>query len=86
MAKASHDNPTKLLPEFLVGEPVRLQPANPKAPWEEGPCVARVGPRAFLIQTDNENLYKRNREFIRQVPSKARDQSPLTQISDQVPV
>lgn len=31
-------------------------------------------------------LFKRNREFIRQVPSKVRDQSPVTQSSDQVPV
>ena len=68
-AKAAYDKHAKPLPELHVGEPVRLQPINPKAPWEQGSCVAKVGPRSYLIETDSGNLYRRNRKFIRQDPS-----------------
>lgn len=67
--KAAYDKHAKPLPELQVGEPVRLQPVNPKAPWEKGSCVAKVGPRSFLIETESGNLYRRNRKFIRQDPS-----------------
>lgn len=35
-AKAAYDKHAKPLPELQVGEPVRLQLVNPKAPWEKG--------------------------------------------------
>ena len=57
------------MPELHVGEPVRLQPVNPKAPWEKGSCVAKIGPRFSLTETESGNLYRRNRKFIRQDPS-----------------
>ena len=47
--KATYENSARPLPEFQIGEPVRLQPVNPKAPWDKGSCVAR----SYLI----ENLY-----------------------------
>ena len=68
-AKAAYDKHAKPLPELHVGEPVRLQPVNPKAPWEKGSCVAKIGPRSYLIETESGNLYRRNRKFIRQDPS-----------------
>ena len=67
--KATYDKSARPLPELQIGEPVRLQPVNPKAPWDKGSCVAKVGPRSYLIETDNGNLYRRNRKFIRQDPS-----------------
>ena len=68
-AKAAYDKHAKPLPELHVGEPVRLQPINPKAPWAKGSCVAKIGPRSYLIETEGGNLYRRNRKFIRQDPS-----------------
>ena len=47
--KATYENSARPLPELQIGEPVRLQPVNPKAPWDKGSCVAR----SYLI----ENLY-----------------------------
>ena len=74
-AKAAYDKHAKPLPELQVGEPVRLQPVNPKTPWEKGSCVAKVGPRSYLIETESGNLYRRNRKFIRQDPSQERASS-----------
>lgn len=68
-AKAARDKHAKPLPKLQVAEPVRLQPTNPKAPWEKGSCVPKVGPRSFLIKTEGRNLYRRNRKFIHQDPS-----------------
>ena len=70
-AKAAFDKRATPLPELQVGEPVRLQPTNPKAPWEKGSCVAKVGTRSFLIETECGDLLRRNRKFIRQDPSQA---------------
>ena len=50
-AKEVYDKHAKPFPGLEVGEPVRLQPVNPKAPWEKGSCVAKVGPCSFLIET-----------------------------------
>ena len=74
-AKAAYDKHAKPLPELHVGEPVRLQPVNPKALWEKGSCVAKIGPRSYLIETESGNLYRRNRKFIRQDPSQERASS-----------
>ena len=52
------------MPELHVGEPVRLQPVNPKALWKKGSCVAKIGPRSYLIERESGNLYRRNRKFI----------------------
>ena len=56
-AKAAYDKHAKPLPELHVGEPVRLQPINPKALWEKGSCVAEIGPCSYLIETESGNLY-----------------------------
>ena len=74
--KATYDKSARPLPELQVGEPVGLQPINPKAPWDKGSCVENVGPRSYLIETDNGNLYGRNRKFICQDPSQ-RHQQPI---------
>ena len=70
-AKAAFDKHATPLPELQIGEPVRLQPTNPKAPWEKGSCVAKVGLRSFLIETESGSLLRRNRKFICQDPSQA---------------
>ena len=78
--KATYDKSARPLPELQIGEPVRLQPVNPKAPWDKGSCVAKVGPRSYLIETDNPNLHRRNRKLIRQDPSQGH-QSPSSLIA-----
>ena len=62
--KAAYYKSARPLPELQIGEPVRLQPV-------------KVGPRSYLIETDNGNLYRRNRKFIRQDPSQGHQQ-PIT--------
>ena len=79
--KAAYGKSARPLPELQIGEPVRLQPVNPKAPWDKGSCVAKVGPHSYLIKTDNGNLYRRNRKFIRQDPSQGHQQSIITDSS-----
>ena len=79
--KATYDKSARPLPELQIGEPVRLQPVNPKAPYDKGSCVAKVGPRSYLIETDNGNLYRRNRKFIRQDPSQGHQQPIITDSS-----
>ena len=79
--KATYDKSARPLPELQIGEPVRLQPVNPKAPWDKGSCVAKVGPRSYLIETDNGNLYRRNRKFICQDPSQGHQQPIITDSS-----
>ena len=79
--KAAYDKSARPLPELQIGEPVRLQPVNPKAPWDKGSCVAKVGPRSYLIETENGNLYRRNRKFIRQDPSQGHQQLIITDSS-----
>ena len=78
--KATYDKSARPLPELQIGEPVRLQPVNSKAPWDKGSRVTKVGPRSYLIKTDNGNLYRRNRKFIRQDPSQGHQQ-PITDSS-----
>ena len=79
--KAAYDKSARPLPELQIGEPVRLQPVNPKAPWDKGSCVAKVGPRSYLIETENGNLYRRNRKCIRQDPSQGHQQPIITDSS-----
>ena len=79
--KATYDKSARPLPDLQTGEPVRLQPVNPKAPWDKGSCVAKVGPRSYLIETENGNLYRRNRKFIRQDPSQGHQQPIITDSS-----
>ena len=46
-----------------------------------GSRVAKVGPCSYLIETDNGNLYRRNRKFIRQDPSQGHQQPIITDSS-----
>ena len=63
-AKQLYDQHAKPLPELEVGEQIKLQPHNPKLPWSQGSCIAKVGPRSYLVQT-KDGIYRRNRKFIR---------------------
>jgi len=51
---------------------------NPKAPWEKGSCVAKVGPRSYLIETESGNLYRRNHKFLCQDSSQVPILSKIT--------
>ena len=79
--KATYDKTTRPLPELQIGETVRLQPVNPKAPWEEGSCVANVGLCSYLIETDSGNLFRRNQKFTRQDPRQGHQQPIITDSS-----
>jgi hypothetical protein len=61
----------KSLPELNIGEPVRLQPHQPKTPWLKGSCLTKHGPRSYLVQTEEGSLIWRHRKFIRTDNSQA---------------
>ncbi|KAL9967420.1 hypothetical protein ACROYT_G025639 [Oculina patagonica] len=54
--KAAFDKRATPLSKLQVGEPIRLQPTNPKTPLEKGTCVAKVSPRSCLIETESGSL------------------------------
>ena len=65
-AKQNYDKTAKPLPELEIGENVKLQSVKTKPDkWTNGSCVAKVGPRSYLIETEDGKLYRRNRKFIR---------------------
>ena len=78
--KAKHyDKTAKSLPELEIGENVKLQSVKTKPDqWTNGSCVAKVGPRSYLIETDDGKLYRRNRKFIR------KDTTAETALKDEV--
>ena len=59
-AKTAYDKHARPLPELETGEPVRLQPVNPKLPWAKGTCIAKVGPWSYLVESEKGRLYRRN--------------------------
>ena len=64
-AKFQYDKTAKDLPELNIGEPVRLQADIPKQPWRMATCLQKVGPRSYIVQTDEGQKYRRNRKFLR---------------------
>ena len=55
-AKVAYDQHERPLPELQTGEPVRLQPINPKVPWEKGTCIAKIGPQSYLVESETGQL------------------------------
>ena len=64
-AKFHYDKTARDLPELIIGEPVRLQPDLPKQPWRKATCLGQIGPRSYLVQTEEGQKYRRNRKFLR---------------------
>ena len=79
-AKQQYDRHAKPLPELEIGEPVMIQPLQPKQPWSRGSCVAKVGPRSYLVESESGQMLRRNRKFIRQ--DKSRTVSPSAHEQD----
>jgi hypothetical protein len=65
-AKKTYDKSAKDLPELSIGELVRVQPHHndPKQEWEIAECKAKVGPRSYIVETEDGRLYRRNRKFL----------------------
>jgi len=64
-AKQQYDKTAKSLQELAIGQRVRIQPTDHKKKWKLGVCKAKVGPRSYLIKTDDGQTYRRNRKFLR---------------------
>jgi hypothetical protein len=64
-AKQQYDKTAKPLQELKIGERVRIQPTNYSKQWKPGVCTAKVGPRSYLVRTDEGQTYRRNRKFLR---------------------
>ncbi len=64
-AKFHYDKTARDLPELNIGETVRLQPDLPKQLWRKAICLQKVGPRSYLIETEDGQVYRRNRKFLR---------------------
>ena len=64
-AKKQYDKHTVPLPELAIGETVRLQPDFPHQQWRIAKCLQKVGPRSYLVQTEEGRKYRRNRKYLR---------------------
>ena len=64
-AKKQYDKHTIPLPELAIGETVRLQPDFPHQQWRIAKCLQKVGPRSYLVQTEEGRKYRRNRKYLR---------------------
>ena len=64
-AKVHYDRGAKPLPDLQIGQTVNLQPPDRRNTWKTATTVSRLGDRLYMLQTDEGNLYRRNRKFIR---------------------
>jgi hypothetical protein len=64
-AKFHYDKTAKDLPDLTIGQSIRLQSDIPKQPWRKATCLQKVGPRSYLVETENGQKYRRNRKFLR---------------------
>jgi len=64
-AKLQYDKGTKPLPELEIGQPVRIQPNKYNSQWTLGQCIDKVGPRSYLVQNEDGQMFRRNRKFLR---------------------
>ena len=63
--KKQYDKHTISLPELAIGETVRLQPDFPHQQWRIAKCLQKVGPRSYLVQTEEGRKYRRNCKYLR---------------------
>ena len=45
---------------------MRVQPTMRGAIWQKAMNLKKVGERIYLVQTENGNLYRRNRKFLKE--------------------
>lgn len=64
-SKVQYDKTAKVRPELEIGQQIRLQPSKPRQPWSAGSVAAKVGPRSFLVETEDGKLYRRNTQMIK---------------------
>ena len=64
-AKKQFDCGAKLLPDLDIGESVRMQPVDRHGVWRKGKVVKKVGNRSYFLETENGNVLKSNRKFLR---------------------
>ena len=64
---------------------VRVQPTMRGAIWQKAMNLKKVGERIYLVQTENGNLYRRNRKFLKEtaVPYDGSKLQPGYQSEDQ---
>ena len=64
-AKFWYDRTAKSLPELQIGQGVRMQPVEHSGQWKQATIVKKVGERSYLAQTEEGNVYRRNRKFLK---------------------
>lgn len=68
-AKLYYDKGAKPMPDLQIGRLVRLQPLATGDTWKAATTVSKLGDHSYLLQTDQGQLYRRNRKFIRLTPT-----------------
>ena len=64
--KKYHDRGTKILPPLQVGDPVRIQQGRI---WSPAIIMEKhEAPRSFRVRTEDGQVYRRNRKFLRPSP------------------
>ena len=64
-AKQQYNKSARPLQELEIGQRVRIQPTCHNKQWKAGVCKAKVGPRSYLITSDEGQTYRRNKKFLR---------------------
>ena len=67
-AKVHYDRGAKPLPDLQTGQTVNLQPVDRGNTWKTATTLSKLGNHSYMLQTDEGNLYRGNRKFIRSTP------------------
>ena len=78
-SKRVHDKHAKVLPELMIGQPVRVKtaPHVPHSKWQAGQVVSNEGPRSYGVKVESR-VFRRNRSHIK-------DSATLSNISNMSP-
>ena len=63
--KKQHDRSSKPLSELKPGTIVRIRPNHKNQPWRKAIVVKMVAPRSYLVKTEADVEYRRNRRHIK---------------------
>ena len=65
-AKLQYDKTAKEFPELAIGQTVRMQPTVRGASWRKATNLKKIGEQSYLVQTEEGDVYRRNRKFLKE--------------------
>ena len=84
-AKFWYDKAAKSLPELQIGQGVRMQPVENNGQWRKATIIKKVvGEQSYLAQTEEGNVYRRNRKFMKATAESDKSKSTKSSYSNLV--